>query len=75
LALYALTNHARKIWALDAVVSAEALLDVSDLAVRVGLDCVSTCHVMDVARSVHRPRTQRAGVQWEMGPDPCAHRV
>ena len=36
--LYALTNYVGKIWALDVVVSAEALLDVSDGAARAGLD-------------------------------------
>src|SRR3989337_336189 len=68
LALYALTDYVSVLWVLDVVVSAEALLDVCDLAARAGLDFVSTCHVMEVARSVHRPRSQRAGAQWEMGP-------
>ena len=36
--LYALTNYVGKIWALDVVVLAEALLDVSDGAARAGLD-------------------------------------
>jgi hypothetical protein len=35
----------------------------------------ATSFVMEVARSAHRPPTQRAGVQWAMGPDPCAHRI
>ena len=40
--LYALTNYVGKIWALDVVVSAEALLDVSDGAARAELDWNAT---------------------------------
>ena len=39
---------------------------------RVGL--VSSCLFREVARSAHRPRTQRAGVSGEMAHDPWGHR-
>ena len=39
---------------------------------RVGLDRL---HLYKGARSTHRPRMQRAGVQWAMGPNPCVHRI
>ena len=40
--LYALTNYTGKIWALDVMVLAEALLDVNDGAARAGLDWNAT---------------------------------
>ena len=39
---------------------------------RVGL--VSSCLFREVARSAHRPRTQRAGVSGAMAHDPWGHR-
>ena len=39
---------------------------------RVGL--VSSCLFREVARSAHRPRSQRAGVFGEMAHDPWGHR-
>ena len=57
------------------MVSAEAFVtSATERPRRVG-PCNATSFVMEVARSALRPPSQRAGVQWAMGPDPCALRI
>ena len=72
--LYALTNYVGTVMGTRRRGISRSLLDVSDGAARAGLDW-NACSCIREARSAYRPCTQRAGVQWAMGPDPCAHRI
>ena len=68
--LYALTNYAGTVMGTRHCGISRSLLDVSDWAACTELDW-NVCSCIREARSARLPRTQRAGVQWAMGPNPC----
>ena len=69
--LYALTIYAGTVMGTWRRGISRILRDVSDCAACVGLDWNAYSYIRE-ARFAHWPCTQCAGVQWAMGPDPCA---